>query len=75
MGIIVNGLGIGIIIAAVLSIYADTFFSNAVPIWMIYFIIAPFISAIVITIGLVIDRKKRDQYLIHGHYIEKGNNR
>ena len=59
MGIIINGIGIGFLSAIFISLYAQGFFNALLPVWLIYGMLAPLISATAITIGMVSKKKSR----------------
>lgn len=56
MGLVINGVGIGFLSAIFISLYAQEFFSISLPVWVIYGMLAPLISALIIVIGIV-DKK------------------
>ncbi len=60
MGIIINGIGVGFLSAIFISLYAEGFFSALLPFWLIYGILAPLVSAIAITIGMLTRKKPQD---------------
>ena len=60
MGVIINGVGIGFFSAIFISLYVVGFFNALLPIWLIYGILAPLISAIAITIGMLSKKKPGD---------------
>ena len=62
MGAIVNGIGIGFLSAVFISIYVEGFFNQIFPVWLLYGIFAPFVSAIVILI-LTLKNKNKDENL------------
>ena len=60
MGTIINGVGVGFLSAIFISLYAEGFFHAVLPIWIIYGILAPLISALAITIGILAKKKPRE---------------
>jgi hypothetical protein len=57
MGAIINGVGVGFFAGIFVSMYMTNFTGIILPVYMIYGIIAPLISAIAITI-MVLAKKK-----------------
>ncbi|MEK6887330.1 MAG: hypothetical protein AABX14_00115 [Candidatus Aenigmatarchaeota archaeon] len=62
MNAIVNGIGIGFLSAIFISIYVEGFFQQIFPVWLIYGIFAPLVSAIAITI-FTLKGKNKDENL------------
>ncbi|MFA4820448.1 MAG: hypothetical protein WC613_05850 [Candidatus Aenigmatarchaeota archaeon] len=60
MNVIVNGIAIGFLSAIFISVYAEGLFSNIFPIWLLYGIFAPFVSALVILVYTLKSRNKKD---------------
>ncbi len=60
MGMIINGVGLGLLSAVFISLYAEGLFNALIPFWIIYGIFAPLISAIAITIGMLAKKKPGD---------------
>jgi hypothetical protein len=56
---ILNGLGIGFFVAIFLSMYLKEFFNLIIPIYIVYGIIAPLLSAIFIFIFITLDERER----------------
>lgn len=61
---IINGIGIGFFSTIFLSLYLTNFTSIALPIWLIYGILAPLISALAITGFVYSSKEKRDRYVV-----------
>ena len=53
MGIIINGICIGFLLAIFISLYLEGVFNALLPFWIIYGILAPLISATAMTIGML----------------------
>ena len=56
MGLVINSIGIGFLSAIFISLYAQGFFEISLPVWIIYGMLAPMISALIIVIGIA-DKK------------------
>ncbi len=59
MNIVLNGIAIGFISAVFVSIYTEGLLGYSLPIWLIYGIFAPAISALAITLLLLSGKEER----------------
>ena len=63
MGVIFEGLGIGFFAALFVSMYAQGIFKFVLPFWLIYGILAPLFSAVVISVFILSKKDERDKNL------------
>ena len=61
MGIILNGIGIGFLLALFISIYAEGFFGYTLPWPVIYGILAPLFAAIAIFLFMLSKKDESDR--------------
>lgn len=61
---IVNGIGVGFFFSIFLSLYISNFTGIALPVWLIYGILAPLISAMSIAALVYSSKEKRDRYMV-----------
>ena len=61
MGIIVNGLGVGLLSAVFISLYVQGLFNQTSPIWLIYGILAPLFSAAAMLVILLVHKRKENK--------------
>lgn len=59
--VILNGIGIGAFIALFASMYLKEFMNLILPIFLVYGILAPLISAVFVTIFMLKNKREREQ--------------
>jgi len=67
--IIINSLGLGFFIAIFISLYLKEFLNFVMPVYLVYGIIAPMLSAVFITIFVLLnkqEKKRAERELWHG---------
>lgn len=61
---IIDGIGVGFFFSIFLSLYITNFTDIQLPIWIIYGILAPLVSAMAITAMIYSSKEKRDRYMV-----------
>lgn len=61
---IINGVGAGIFFTIFLSLYMDAFTGVTLPVWMIYGILTPLVSAVFIAVLVLSHKEKREIYTV-----------